>query len=153
MKPPIVKTYFEQTFKGLILVLCIILTCFSCKKDDEDAYETILIDITGEPDKVIENVTGTLYYDKAFKMWEVYDHFLDTIYAGVYLIVEMPDSNFSFNEGKEVTVSGLCYEIPLDIYLDFRSKRNSGKGYIQYSLLAAPTKHFYIKVTDLKYKD
>ena len=121
-------------------MLCIILACTSCKKDD------LLIDIKGEPDKVIEDVSGTLYYNKYFKMWEV-RHFIPGTIDSVdlYLIAKMPYKKFKFEEGGQVFVSGLCYEIPHQILFD------KDKGI--YSFYPAGVDFFYIKVTDLKYKD
>ena len=63
MKTPAITKPFKRKRKIVVAMLCIILACTSCKKDD------LLIDIKGEPDKVIEDVSGTLYYNKYFKMW------------------------------------------------------------------------------------
>ena len=116
-----------------ISVLCVIFLWFSCHKDK------LLIDLSGEPDKVIENTSGTLSYSKEFKSWKVINPIPGTHDSiDVYLIVEMHDRKFPFEEGKQVLVSGLCYSIPYSILVD--------KG-IEYP---AGVECYYIKVTDLK---
>ena len=141
------KYIIKKPFKprGVLMALCVILLCFSCKKDD---IVPILIDITGEPDMVIENVTGRLYYNKDFKMWLV-NYGIPGTHDSVdhYVIVEMPDGKFSFEEGKKATVSGLCYKIPNSVYFDFLEKRY---GVVRY---VAGTTYYYIKVTDLNFEN
>ena len=122
----------KNIIKG-IFALCVILACFSCKKDN------LLIDLTGESDKTIKNTPGTLGYSEDFKMWRVRHSIPGTIDSvDIYLITEMPDRKFTFEEGKQVSVSGFCYRISSQVLAD--------KG-IEYP---AGIECFYIKVTDIK---
>ena len=123
----------KKVFK-IITALCVILACVSCQKQDN-----ILIDLTGESDKVVKNTSGTLYHNKELKKWAVRVYFPGTIDSvDNYIITEMPDTKFTFVEGKQVSVSGFCYHIQSQILAD--------KG-IYYP---AGTEYYYIKVTDLK---
>ena len=122
----------KNIIKG-ISALCVILACFSCKKDNQ------LIDPTGESDKTIQNTSGTLGYNEEFEVWQVRHHIPGTHDSvDYYLITEMPDKKFTFEEGKQVSVSGFCYRIPRLILAD--------KG-IFYT---AGVECYYIKVTDIK---
>ena len=131
------KNLHKLNPKVVLIALCVMLAYFSCKKDNG-----FIIDITGEPDRVIENVSGILCYNNAFKTWMVSYHIPGTIDSvEEYVIAEMPESKFPFEEGKQVTVSGYCYKIPKDIVVE----KNKGMDFI------AGTTHYYIKVTDLNY--
>ena len=116
-----------------IFVLCVIFACSSSPKDE------LLTDLSCEPDKVIKNITGTLYYDNAFKLWSVSNPIPGTHDSvEIYKIVEMPNMKFPLEEGKQVSISGFCYLIPYRILFD--------KG-LEYP---AGIEIYYIKVTDLK---
>ena len=107
--------------------------CLSCKD----------IDLPEKPDKVIENAPGTLYYSKDIKRWCIRRPFPGTIDSvDNYIIVKIPDKKFHFEEGKEVFVSGFCYYIPFD---EFKYNKDLyGLGGLEW---------YYIKVTDIKYKE
>ena len=82
-------------------MLSIFLAGFSCQDGKP----------TGEPDKVVENVSGTLHYSAEDKTWYIYYYFPGTIDSvDIYLIKKMQDKNFPFEEGKKVRVSGSCYQ-------------------------------------------
>ena len=121
MKPPAITKPFKQKRKIVVVMLCVILACTSCKKDD------LLIDIKGEPDKVMENAYGILYYDRDLKVWYISFH-----YAGVtddtgehYMIAERRYKNFVFKDDQVILFSGFCYEIPRDIYRNFAVKNGT----------------------------
>jgi len=116
-------------------MLCVILACTSCKKDD------LLIDIKGEPDKVKENVLCKLSYDNDFKMWSV-GYFIQGTHDAIdiNLIAKMPEWKFYFKEGKYVLVSGLCYEIPQPLLTKKGLPRLGGMEY------------YYIKITNINYQ-
>jgi hypothetical protein len=83
------------------MVLCVFLSC----SKSEDAFE-----LKGEPDKVLENITGTLHYSLEDKIWFIHYAYPETIdSADEYLIKEMPNGDFPLEEGAKVRVSGLCY--------------------------------------------
>ena len=114
--------------------LCAIITCFSCQKDKP------LIDLSGEPDKVIENAPGTLHYNKDVKGWYISNSIPGTIDSmDNYLIAEMPDKKFPFEEGKQVLFSGFCYHVPRYIF-DY-NRDIYGLGGVEW---------YYIKITYLK---
>ena len=115
-------------------MLSIILAGFSCQDDKP----------TGEPDKVVVNVSGTLHYYKDVKKWAVHynyhdDHpgVMDDPSGDIYLIVKTPKVDFSFEEGKRVLISGKCYRIPPS---DILSIFGPGLGGID---------HYYIMDTNL----
>ena len=102
--------------------------------------EKFLIDLSGEPDKVIENVLGALYYHKELKAWYVRHSIPGSIDSvDSYLIAEMPVRKFPFEEGKQVVISGFCYRIP------DRILANKGVEY------PAGEEYYYIKVTSINY--
>jgi hypothetical protein len=114
-----------------IFALCIVFACFSC--------QGLLVDLSGEQDKVIENAPGLLLYSDDFNGWVVRYHFPDTHDSvDIYVIARIYVNKVHFEIGKEVLVSGFCYHIPKD-------KLNK-KG-IWYP---AGTECYYIIVTDLK---
>jgi len=122
-----IKKIFKET-----TVLCALLACFSCQKEET------LIGLTGKPDKVIENVSGRLSYLKELEIWVVTYYIPETIdSAESYLIVKMPDRKFPFEESKQVLVSGSCYKIP--------RQRLADKGIFY----PAGEEYYYIKVTKL----
>ena len=128
------KNIIKKPFKprGILMALCVILLCFSCKDDI----------FSGTPDKVIENISGTLRYHNEFKMWYVSYHFPETIDStDRYLIIRSPYSKFSFKEkeGELVTISGYCYEVPQS------DMEKRGMNYI-----VGGRTYYYIKITDLK---
>ena len=105
----------------------------SCEKETKE----FLIDLSGEPDKVIENVPGTMFYHKELKAWYVRHSIPGSIDSvDNYLIAEMPVGQFPFEEGKQVVISGFCYRIPDRILAD--------KG-IDYP---AGIEYYYIKVSN-----
>lgn len=107
--------------------------CFGCDGENSTA-------ITGDPDKTVENTSGTLHYYDAIKMWGVYYIIPGTIDSGeIYLITEMPDNKFSFEEGKQVLMSGSCYKISSREVLDLTTNITFPAGIDLY----------YIKVTNL----
>ena len=133
------KKPFKRKHKGAVLALFIVLACFSCKKDDVG----LLIDITGEPDMVIENRLGKLYYEKRLNMIGI-DIFPPPgeirIDGGEYhMIVEMP-YNLPIKKGEQVSVSGLCYRIPPLKYRNYIKDEIAGNTY------------YYIKVTNINYQ-
>jgi uncharacterized protein (UPF0128 family) len=65
----------------------------------------------GEPDKTIENVTGTLHYFDEAKMWGIYYYYPGTIDSVDTYLIKETDKDFNFEEGKKVTVSGACYRV------------------------------------------
>jgi hypothetical protein len=84
------------------ILLCVLPLVFSCQKNSSN-------EIWGEPDKTIENETGTLHHFIEMKMWSIqhgYPGFIDSV--DIYLIKEI-NKDFHFEEGKKVTVSGSCY--------------------------------------------
>jgi hypothetical protein len=120
---------FKRKQKCVAMALCILLGCFSCKKH-------LLIDITGEPDKVIQDASGKLYYHKKLKMWYVEHAVPGSIdSADCYLITNLPST---FKEGKSVSISGLCYYIPHNLYPHVYYGQTAGVNF------------FYIKVTNIK---
>ena len=137
-----------------ISALCVICACFSCQSDefsdefqdesqsgfsDESKNEFLKYIDMKEPDMVIKNTSGTLFFHKELKMWYVSRPFPGTNDShDNYLIAEKPNKNFLFEEGKQVSVSGFCYYIPRLILMD-----------IDY-FYPAGTEYYYIKVTDLK---
>jgi len=127
----LIRKIFKRKLKGVSIALCIVLGCFSCQKDN------LLINISGEPDKVIESTFGTLYYHKKLKMWCVNHYVPGTIDANDrYLIVGISEKNI-FKEGKQVLVSGLCYFIPPQVC-----------RHLYYDHLAGVA-FYYIKVTNI----
>ena len=144
-----VKNPFERKQKGAVLALffmLILLACFSCKKNDIPKYDipNIPIDLTGEPDMILEDATSCyISYDVHFKMWSVVYSPPGTIdYGEYYMIAEMP-YKFPFEERKEVTVSGFCYEIPEQIRAGIMKNK---KGM---SFMIVGRKYYYIKVTNI----
>ena len=132
----IIKKPFKP--KGILIVLCVILLCFSCKKDKIVFGNNI----TEPPDKEIENISGQLYYFKEFRMWQIIYSVPETEDSQeAYLIIEMPDSNFPFKEkeNEQVTISGYCYKVP---------QSDIDKSGMKYHI--AGLTYYYIKVTDLK---
>ena len=136
----------KNVFK-LISVLCVIFSCISCQSNDltiTDEFQTTdevleYIAMT-TPDKVIENTPGILNYHKEIKMWSISHSIAGTIDSvDKYLIAEMPNNKFSFEEGKQVTVSGFCYKIPTDILLDFAINKDM--------VFPAGTELYYIKIS------
>ncbi|MDR2234297.1 MAG: hypothetical protein LBE56_14390 [Tannerella sp.] len=128
------------------LLLCIFFICQACQDDENisigDEYRQYM---EKEPDMIIENATGTLAYIESMDMWYIYQYIEGTIDAyNDYLIVEIPDLDFSFKDQKEVTVSGLCYSMPTQIRTDLAINKG-------WSVLGGST-FYFIKITDLKYK-
>ena len=98
----------------------------------------ILVDLTRAPDKLIENTSGSLFYNKDLKRWAVRHSISGTIDSvDIYLIVESHDSMFAFEAGKQVFISGFCYRIPDRILADKKIFYPAG------------TECYYIKVTNL----
>ena len=133
---PMIKRVLKLT-----LALMLLVACFSCKKH-------LLIDITGEPDMVIENMSGTLYYDKdgfkILKMWYVSplpENDTGHNWRNRYFIAEMPDKKFPLMEAKQVLISGLCYYIPYDAF-GFPEGLDVMLAYVPY----------YIKITNISYQ-
>ena len=121
-----------------IFVLSIIFSCFSCQKEEHPVW-------SGEPDKVIVNAPGTLFYNADLEMWCISYYNRETRLSNYYHIVEMPDKEFSLEEGRQVLASGLCYQIPRHILDDLPII--SG-GLMDYW---AGKVWYYIKVTDLNF--
>jgi hypothetical protein len=73
-----------------------------------------------EPDKTLQNVTGTLHYFDEMEMWGIYYSIPGVVFIDrddLYLIKEI-NTDFIFEEGKDVIVSGYCYlagEVPFPI--------------------------------------
>lgn len=137
-----------------IFMLCVILAFFSCttesninitdEKDEprKDITEQLKDLAMTEPDKIIENLNGILYYDKRLEIWIFNHSILGTIDSNErYMIVDMPNNSDSFEEGKEALVSGLCYKIPTNIIIDL-AKDNI--------VFPAGTVLFYLEITDFK---
>ena len=121
-----------------MLAFCALTVCFSCQNANND----INIDL---PDKVIKNMPGTLRYNKdeeEIKGWYISSPIPGTIDSiDCYLIAEISDKEIQFEEGKQVLVSGFCYHIPGHIFAD---KDLYGLAGLEW---------YYIKITDLKYKE
>ena len=138
----------KKTIKS-IAVLCVIIVGFSCQSEEDfsviDEYQTHIATTT-EPYKIIKNMPGILYYHKQLQVWSV-SHFIDGTIdsADNYLIVDMPEVAFSFEEGKEVSVSGPCYKIPSQTLIDLANKKQIS--------FPVGTESFYLKVTDLNQED
>jgi len=127
-----------------ITVLCALLACFSCQKEVFliDIIDTFLIELSGKPDKVIKNTHGNLYYDPVLNVWGIIYGIPGTHdSADIYIIAKMPDRKFSFEERKEVMVSGSCYRIP------WQKLAEKGRE------LLAGTECYYIEVTNIKYQE
>ena len=120
-----------------IFALSIIFSCFSCQKEEHPVW-------SGEPDKVIVNAPGTLSYNYDLEMWRIGYLNRETRISTYYHIVEMPDKNFPLEGGKQVLVSGLCYQIPRHVFDDVPAHLRDHYDLPFYV-------HYYIKVTDLKY--
>ena len=126
--------------KFIAIMSCLFLFCFSC--ENETILEDFFKDLAEEPDKVIENISGTLEYHKEMKMWGIMYHIQGTIDAvDIYLIGENPDKDFKFEKGKQVTLCGDCYKLPHDIVNYYVTE----KGMSEYP---AGTNFYYIKVAD-----
>ena len=126
----LIKRTCELKPKSTVVIMCVILVCFSCKKEEKPI---------GTPDKVIENITGSLWYYEELKMWTVRYHIQGTIDAAEeYLFSGMPQT---FKEGRQVTISGYCYEIPK--YIIIKSGVDMFGG----------TTYYYIKITDLNKRE
>jgi hypothetical protein len=125
--------------------MCILLSllCLGCQgKDSFSALSSGCEEedsITDkDPDKIIESTSGVLHYHEGMKMWSVHHVIPGTIDSvEIYLMTEIPDVKFSFDEGKQVSLSGSCYKIAPQELLDLA--------------IAAPagTELYYIKVTNL----
>ena len=122
-----------------ISILFIILSCFSCNNEDIDLIDEYHKQITTtNPDKIIGYTIGTLHYSEEAKMWVVFHHTSGTQDSvDQYLIVEMPDSELVFEEGKEVIVRGFCYRVSPHLL----------KTTARYSM--AETAFYFIKVFDI----
>ena len=119
--------------------LCVIIIIFISCKNDMD-FKALDIDLSEKPDKVIENTPGRLFYSKDIKGWYISSRIPGTIDSiDSYIIAEIPDKKFSFEEGKQVSVSGFCYHIPRDKF-DY-NKDLYGLGGVEW---------YYIKITYLK---
>ena len=119
-------------------VLCAVIAFFACKNNDQD-FKIFDMDFPDNPDKVIEKTPGRLFYGENVNGWFISSPIPGTIDSkDCYLIAEIPDKKFPFEEGKQVLVSGLCYHIPKDAFAD---KDVYGLGGIEW---------YYIKITDLK---
>ena len=135
---------FVKNIIKSIFVLCVIVVGFSCQNEEEfsftDEYQKYIT--TAQPDKIIVNMSGILHYYQGLDIWSI-SHFFDgTIDAADnYLIVEMPDVTYSFEEGKEVSVSGVCYKMPSQTLLDLAKKKDI--------TFPAGMESYYIKVTEL----
>ena len=86
------------------ILLCVLPLVFSCRENPSNEMR--------EPDKTIENVSGTLHYYNEMKMWGIYytGHIKIVVNDGgdLYLIKET-NKDLHFEEGKKVTISGSCY--------------------------------------------
>ena len=110
------------------IALSVILTFFSCSDE--------------KPDNIIYDVSGTLFYFTKLKLWAVHCAVPGTIdCVDIFVIEKIHDKNFLFEEGKQISFSGICYWIPFSTLAD--------KG-IE---LLAGRECYYIKITDLKYEN
>jgi hypothetical protein len=82
--------------------LCGLLIGFSCKENDSGK-------ISDEPDKIIEDITGILYYSNECKIWGIRYGYPGTIDKVDIYLIKNSDVNFHFEENKKVKVSGYCY--------------------------------------------
>jgi hypothetical protein len=83
------------------LLLCALPLIFSCLETGSDEM--------GEPDKTIENVSGTLHYFNEIKMWGIQYYYPGTIDSMDTYLIKEANKDFHFEEGKKVRVSGSCY--------------------------------------------
>lgn len=131
-----------------ISIFCVIIAFFSCKNDDnlnitDDKSEHQMYIEIKEPDKIIEDMEGTLRYEEKLKLWSV-NHFISGTIdsAEKCLIVDTPNNKFSYEEEKQVRVSGFCYKIPADIILDLATRNDI--------VFPAGMELYYIEITNLK---
>ena len=132
------------------IFMCVLLACFSCNSDEiinlsDDTNEIQNFITNTKPDKIIENSFGTLYYNKELKIWIILPHSSEILNdpSEYYLIVDMENNNFSFEEMVEVSISGFCYQVPKSILLDWAIN----KGFA----FTAGADVFFIKVIYLNY--
>ena len=130
-----------------ISIFCAIIALFSCKNEDnfkitDDKNEHQMYIEINEPDKIIEDLIGTLRYDEKLNLWTV-NHFISGTIDSIerYLIVDMANNKFSFEEEKQVRVSGFCYKIPADIILDLAVKNDV--------VFPAGMELYYIEITNM----
>ena len=99
-----------------------------------------------EPDRIIEKVSGKLSYNKELQKWVFWPHHPEVVndLPECYVIIDMSDNHFSFEENKKVLLSGSCYKIPMDTLLDWVIN----KGYA----VMGGLENFYIQLTDLFYE-
>jgi hypothetical protein len=65
----------------------------------------------GEPDKVIENVTGMLYYVEVINQWAIQYHFPETIDSvDLYLLNDFDAGDTPTDAMVRVKISGRCYK-------------------------------------------
>ena len=126
-----------------IIALSFIFSFYSCNSDEktgnqDDSFNfEDYISLT-DPDKVIENESGTLCYYKELNTWAISVYIPATIDCmDIYFVVGIHDVKFLFEEGKDVSISGFCYRIPRSILSD------NGIVY------PAGVECYCIKVTDL----
>ncbi|MDR1202165.1 MAG: hypothetical protein LBL58_11150 [Tannerellaceae bacterium] len=92
-------------------------------------------DEMGEPDKTIENVTGTLRYYNEADIWAIHYYYPGTIDSADLYLIKDTNNDFSFEEGKKVTVSGSCYLLEEESFS-----------------VPVGTTVYYIIITDLTYE-
>ena len=133
-----------------ISIYCAILAFFSCENEDnfkitDNKNEHQMYIEIREPDKKIEDMIGTLRYDEKLKLWTV-NHFIFGTIDSIekYLIVDIANNKFnkfSFEEEKQVRVSGFCYKITADIILDLAKKNDI--------VFSAGMELYYIEITNI----
>jgi hypothetical protein len=123
-------------------IACMLFMVFlSCDKQNDSAE--LVGENTTESNKVIENISGTLRYYEEVNMWSIIHFIPGTIDSEeIYLIRDIPNNEFSFEEGKRVFVSGLCYKISDQEVLDLTINK-------KIVFHAGIDDLYYINVTDL----
>jgi hypothetical protein len=82
--------------------LCSLFFVFSCRENEA-------CKIPGEPDKIIEDITGILHYLNEYETWYIRCGYPGTIDNVDIYLVKNQDKDFHFGENKKVKVSGYCY--------------------------------------------
>jgi hypothetical protein len=102
---------FEEGKRVMVSGSCYLAETPSPVPAGTAVYYIVITDLTEitEPDMTIENREGFLHYSKDAKMWSIQYGYPGTIDSmDIYLIKET-DTDFPFEEGKRVMVSGSCY--------------------------------------------
>ena len=142
--------------KIFALMSCLFILCISCENEANEneindfglnqleIIKDFIKVLPDEPDKVIEDISGTLQYYKALKTWGVRHHIPETHDSvDIYLIGEKPNNDFKFEVGKQVTLSADGYKMPNEIINYFESEKGLPEA-------PAGTEYYYINVVDLK---